>query len=544
MTQLFKQDLSFETKIKLIIKNNTFRLAHRLAIRRIKKLAKNSKPIPPVKKDGKKIIFNLLYGMYGRLIFWECGLAKAMQLRGHNIKVITCDKKLTMCTSEFTIGSAHDEKTCDHCVKFSGGFLKAAGLLQISYNQYITENEIKKIHERVNKLSLEECGKLVYKDVEVGPLSINAALRYFEGTLNPDPALYERVLRAELINSIIATDIAEKIYQDEKPDIIVTTHLGYSSWGSFDEYCRRKGVSLTYPGDGYIPGTIAMDFNIKEKTKHFFKRFYEDIKQKQPLNKKEQQELQTFIGNRIHGKEGDTAIYEYGKEDAKKQFNTEKYKKTYAMFPNVAWDSSLLYADRGFKNVYDWVSYTVQIFKNKPDYQLIIKIHPSEAYVAKSKNTVADFIIDKYSPIPENIKIIPPVTNISPYSLFTFIDAGIVYNGTIGLEMALQNVPVVVAGITHYAENGFTYDVQDKKHYEKLLFNNLSRLTEKQMEIAKAYGYFYFKKSFVKYDLVYKKNILNQGWKIQSFDDLEEGKNKFLDIICEYIANDDIYQKW
>jgi len=541
---LFKQDMSFKTKIKLIVKNNAFKLAHRLAIRRIRKLVKNSKPTPPVKKDGKKIIFNLLYGMYGRLIYWECGLAKAMQLRGNDVKVLTCDKKLTMCTSEFTIGSPHNEKTCNHCVAFSKDFLKTVDLPQISYEQYLSDNEIQKIHEKVNKISLEECKKFIYKEVEVGPLSINAAMRYFEGTLNPDLALYEKVLRAELINSIMATDVAEKIMKEEKPDVIVTTHLGYSSWGALDDYCERKGVRISYPGDGYIDGTIAMDFNIKNKTKHFFKRYTEDIKQKQSLNKKEETELQKFIDNRIHGREGDTAIYGYGKEDVKNQFNIEKYKKTYAMFPNVAWDSSLLYADRGYKNVYDWVEHTIQVFKEKPDYQLIVKIHPSEAYVAKSKNTMADFLKDKFSPLTDNIKIIPPVTSISPYSLFSFIDAGLVYNGTIGLEMSLQGVPVVVAGITHYGENGFTYDVRNKKHYEELLFNKLSKLSDKQIQIARLYGYFYFLKSFVPYDIVYKKSFLNQGWKIQSFDDFEKGKNKFLDVICDYIANDDIYQNW
>ena len=43
---------------------------------------------PQISRDGKKIVFNLLYGMYGDLLYWEGGLAKALQLRGHDVKAL------------------------------------------------------------------------------------------------------------------------------------------------------------------------------------------------------------------------------------------------------------------------------------------------------------------------------------------------------------------------------------------------------------------------------------------------------------------------
>ena len=39
---------------------------------------------------------------------------------------------------------------------------------------------------------------------------------------------------------------------------------------------------------------------------------------------------------------------------------------------------------------------------------------------------------------------------IKPYDLFPYIDLGIIYSGTLGLEMALSNVPVVSVGCTPY----------------------------------------------------------------------------------------------
>jgi hypothetical protein len=46
------------------------------------------------------------------------------------------------------------------------------------------------------------------------------------------------------------------------------------------------------------------------------------------------------------------------------------------------------------------------------------------------------------------------------------------------------------------------------------------------------------------YNLVYNKSFLKQGWNFSSFDKLKEGENKYLDIICNYIANNGFYQDW
>jgi len=37
---------------------------------------------------------------------------------------------------------------------------------------------------------------------------------------------------------------------------------------------------------------------------------------------------------------------------------------------------------------------------------------------------------------------------------------------------------------------------------------------------------------------------LNFGWNIKSLADFAEGKNKYLDQMCNYIVNNDIYQNW
>jgi hypothetical protein len=525
--------------MKLFLKNLAFNIAHKIAIKNIKKIVKKTKTQPSEQKNGKKIIFDMIYGMYGQLIYWEGTLAKALQLRGHNVKVLTCGKALTMCTSEYTVQRLHNQETCNHCVKFSSEFLNTANLPYNSYKDYLTNAEIQKIHEKVNQMTKEECQTLVYKNVDVGLLSKNAAMRYFKGQIQPDEKQYLNILRAETINSLIAIDVAEKILKKEKPDILVTTHLGYSSWGGFAEYLAQHGVSISYPGGGYKKDVIGFDFNIRGDTDLKFRKYYEKHRKKQPLNTEEDQELQKFLDRRFKGKEGDTATYGYADQDVKDQFDTKKYKLTYGIFPNVAWDASLLSVHTAFKDIYEWLTYTIEVFKEKPDYQLLIKIHPGEIS-NQSENTIHDFIKHNFKELPENIKIIPLGTDISPYKLFQVIDIGLVYNGTAGLEMTLQGLPVIVAGLARYGKKGFTYDVKTKEEYKKTLFKKLPKLSDEQIQKARVYAYFYFVKGFLNFPYVLNQGFLKQGWNIESFDELSEGKDENLDKICDYITKDDI----
>ena len=532
-------------KLKLFLKNNAFRFSQRLAINRLKKVVKKTN-IKPKKSNGKKILFNLVYGMYGKLLFWECSLAKALQLRGYDVRALICGNALTMCTTEYTVNSVHDDKTCKLCVDFSKEFLTVAGIPYSTYNDYLSKKEIDEIKSKVAKLSIEECEKLVYKDVHVGGLSKNSVLRYFKGNLKPDKNEYDSVFRSELINAIISTDIAEKIVREDKPDVIVTRHLGYSSWGSFAEYCTNKKIRVCSPGEGYKKNTLRFDIFSIDDVNNAFLRYFEEIRKKKYLNIDEENEVQAFIDKRFAGKEGDTADYVFTQGEIEKEdLHFEKYDRTYAIFPNVPWDSSLRYANKCFNSVYEWIHYTINLFKNKPNYQLIVKIHPSELRVLKSESTVLDYIKDNFKSLPENVKIIPPDTKISPYDLFNFIDVGIVYNGTIGLEMILNDIRVVVAGRTHYGNKGFTYDISTKKEYEEALFGDLKSLDKKNVKLAKVYSYFYFIKSFIPYDYITADNrTLKYGWNIESLNDFAEGKDEYLDHVCDYIANDIVYQDW
>jgi len=54
MRHLQNSKLGFKKRIKLFIKNNAFRFAHRIAIMQLKKIVKNSSIQPKIIKKGRK----------------------------------------------------------------------------------------------------------------------------------------------------------------------------------------------------------------------------------------------------------------------------------------------------------------------------------------------------------------------------------------------------------------------------------------------------------------------------------------------------------
>jgi hypothetical protein len=72
-----------------------------------------------------------------------------------------------------------------------------------------------------------------------------------------------------------------------------------------------------------------------------------------------------------------------------------------------------------------------------------------------------------------------------------------VYTTTTGMEMAMSGVPVIVAGITHYKQNGFTFDPQTYPEYfatlDKILHSPKKfRLSQEQSDLAWHYAYCFF----------------------------------------------------
>lgn len=162
---------------------------------------------------------------------------------------------------------------------------------------------------------------------------------------------------------------------------------------------------------------------------------------------------------------------------------------------NVLGDSLTLGRQVFSKNMAEWIEQTLDYFAKRTDAQLVIRVHPGE--MLTHGPSMVDVVNKHFETLPENIHLVGPAEKVNTYDLVEIASLGLVYTTTTGMEMAMSGVPVVVAGITHYKGNGFTYDPQTYPDYFTTLDRILTdpagfRLTEAQSEIAWYYAYCFF----------------------------------------------------
>ena len=131
------------------------------------------------------------------------------------------------------------------------------------------------------------------------------------------------------------------------------------------------------------------------------------------------------------------------------------------MFCNILWDSAVIGMDLAFPSMGTWVVEAIRWAEARPEVDLVIRIHPAEVKLRNhpTREGMAEHIAVNIPVLPPNVRVVEASDPISSYVLMDIATVGLVYTSTVGLELAAQGVPVVLAAETHFRGRGFTVDV-------------------------------------------------------------------------------------
>lgn len=440
----------------------------------------------------KKIIFNRINTRFSLSFLYEVGIAKTLQLLGHDVLFVICGQVMERCTPEFSVQVLEPERICMQCSRFGGRFLSAVGLRYIDC-----------------------CRCHTIEDVDI--CCIDASVdRYFRGIVVRDIDKEEYIRKVKQRNQSVSLATAEYLYSSEKPDIVFSTHYGYAEWNPFYRYMCEKGVRcITWD---YSYGDSQMIFDLESLGVRYTSHVLSD---------KEKQHIEQYLVDRKQGRV-DTRQYQF---DPLKKPVVSGYVKKFCIYPNLPWDTSLINSNKVFQSVYEWVDKTILFFKEHPEYFLYIKVHPAEK-TDGSFETIADYIRQHHS-LSDNICIVDVDSDVSAYSLFDCVDVGLVYNGTVGIEMVSMGKPVILAGDIFYRGKGFTYDAENMDHYFSLI-QSVNDVSVEMVEKAKQFAYYYMIQCSI--PLKYAcHSLLGCRYTVSSFDRLleDKGMNKIISYILK-----------
>ena len=483
----------------------------------------------------RKFLFNTQYIW----AFSELEFMSAAQLReeGHEIIIIICDK--LPYTEREIIGIK--PMSFKNCTKRTIRYCKAYGLSYLLLSSFISEKDkstaFSKSTDKINKL-------LEYKkdNINIGELAKRNHAHFYKGDIEPKGE-YEAIFRKAFESALLIEMAMSKILDKYRNFDLITANGKFIQTAIPAIMSKARGNSFfTYEvftqGNGVIldKNKISLEQRIDDVWE-YIKNTNLSSDQKSKLNYsfwlQEQSKSSAFNlwDNNIISDENEIC----------KKLNIDPSKNLLICFPNVYWDSTHMGLNGVSKDLTTWLFDMIEFVRDKDDFQLIIRAHPGEIKVPKvlqSKKTILDSIKAKVIDMPKNIVLIEPTDQISSYTLASLANANLVWNGTIGLEIAMKGIKPIVVADAYYSNKGFTldylkidrlfYDLQNEKISTKL------SIREKQLLEVFCYHIRFNRKFNPPYYKGYRATIYN-------YQDIMRGRNSALDNMVGYFLDKNNY---
>lgn len=285
----------------------------------------------------------------------------------------------------------------------------------------------------------------------------------------------------------------------EQPDVFIVPNGSILEYGVAYHVARDLAAPVvTYEFDE-PQHRIRLGQNaevMREETDDFW-----EVCRSSPLTQEQKEKVAELLAARQKGSKWENFPIQFqgvprqGVDELRAQLGLDE-RPVVLLAPNVFGDSATLGRQVFSESMTEWLARTLQHFVGREELQLLIRIHPSEARFPTG-TSMAEVVCQTLPDLPSNMRLIDAKDPINTYDLVEIAALGVVYTTTVGLEMCLSGVPVVVAGFTHYKGKGFTIDPQSWKEYLEAIESVLrdpeeARLTGDHLRDAWKYAYHFF----------------------------------------------------
>lgn len=475
------------------------------------------------------VLFPLIQGQTGNA-YRCCLLAHAFRCRGYRPVVVLCDGVLDACLRK---ADWDHEAVCDLCEHCGEAVTDAFGLDPRWLSDLVDEEQVPPASASVG----EPPDAVTFHGVPVGRYALASTRKFLKKyhVDRSDPAegaVYRRFLDTAY-RLVLAT---ERLLDRHDVVAAVSTNSMYVYGGIPLAVADAGGANAVTQMPGFSEGTMVFGNTSNRSSLAGYSD--PDLLQRvveTPLSEAEAAAIDEVMERRFAGVEDRHGYMSMAAGETVEAEGTTLV----GMFTNLIWDASLEVDEAPYPDVFDWVTDTVELLGGRDDLTLVVKLHPSERLFG-TRESVDDWL-DERRPLPDNVEVLPPDTDVDTYRLLDDLDVGIVYNSTVGLEMAYKGGPVVVGGDTHYRHLGFTHDVETSAEYRDLLdrVGDLTATPEMQAR-AKRYAHFLYVRKQVPFPF-YETTADGTRPLPVSHDDVAPGAEPFDTVVERVIAGEPIY---
>jgi hypothetical protein len=491
-------------------------------------------------------------GGHGPVSVMESTLAAALAVRDAEVEIVLCDAALPGCLkaefSDLPDDTVVTERRlprsfCPSCQGRGRAMFEPLGLKIHQLGALITEEERAQALRIAETTPLEEIEDFELDGLKVGEHARAGALRYYtRGDLKDEPN-GGTVLRRYLEAAALSVFAYRRLLAEGDYDVAVFHHGLYVPQGLVGEVCRAKGVRVV----NWVVAYRANSFILSHKDTYHHTLMTEPASAWEDMAWGERQrgEILAYLKSRWQGSRDWIGFHEKPDEDAgalMDELGLDPSKPVIGMLSNVVWDAQLHYPANAFPSQIDWVESTIDYFRGRPDLQLLLRIHPAEIRgTAPSRQPLAEEIARRVPDLPPNVFLIPPESPVSTYAAMELCDTVLIYGTKMGVELTAVGIPVIVAGEAWIKNKGLTLDAESPEDYRRLLdaLPLGRRLDPEVVERALKYAFHFFFRRMM--PLPFLKKVSSNLFftpDIASVDDLAEGAEPALDLMCEAILEE------
>lgn len=485
-------------------------------------------------RDRKGYVYIPLIPGYASWSYLASIIGSSCYIRGYEPIIVTCSEVIEPCPAQTTTNAKGSVR--DRCQYFSREIPGKFGLETHNIDEFLPAT-----HDVLNaeEIDLETFDYRGINITQPARASCRKYLKRYSIDLNDDDTYrkYREIIRS----GVKIADASEKILNKYNISGVLVYEPLYIQGYIPLSLAQDRGIPGRTVGTGYRDSHLLFG-NINNKQPH---QHFPDAEAicdflQYPLSEPQRQQISNIMQNRETG----AGVTHHFTATSSKSIDSTDTKVMAGMFTNLVWDASLE-ADNGpYANYFDWVSSTIDYLSGRDGIELIIKVHPAEA--ARGTNqSVEQWISFNYPELPQNITLLSSDTNVNTYELIRELDVGIVYNSTVGLEMAFRGYPVLIGGDTHYRNLGFTYDPETQSEYLNYLssLDDLS-ITSEMLKRAERYAYHLFVRKHIPFPYISSKsNTVDYAFGSVQFSDIAPGVEPFDTIVSGIINNTEIVSK-
>jgi hypothetical protein len=500
-------------------------------------------------KTGKKILVATSVGGDIHILSVESLLAVALTLRGADVHILLCDGVLPACFwSDATFFPddrrfvKHGPQTdlCQDCFPSALKTLQPLGLTLHRYSDFLNQTDYQQAADISQTTPLSEIEAYTWQGVAVGEHALAGALRFYaRASLTGEPN-GEPILRRYFQAALLTAWATQRLLQTIHFDCAVFNHGIYVPQGLVGDVVRQSGGRVV----NWNPAYRKQCFIFTHHDTYHHQLMVEPVEHWQdlPWDDAKEQQVMEYLKSRWYGTRDWIWFHEQPEFDLTaiaQEIGVDFGRPCIGLLTNVMWDAQLHYPANAFPSMLEWIVQTIRYFEQRPDLQLLIRVHPAEIRgTLRSRQPIMAEIRRRFPVLPANVFIIPPESQVSTYAAMLQCNAILIYGTKMGVELTSMGIPTIVAGEAWIRNKGLTLDAASAEEYLAYLeqLPLTQALSADQIQQARKYAYHFFFRRMIPLEFMTTGQNASE-FKLDQFQlsDLMLGQRRGLDVICDGI---------